>query len=216
VKIARGVVLATAFAIAAAAQADSKQYAITSDGKNIARFQSEATLETITGTTTKVSGTIIADPARPEASTTDVSVDLVSLSTGISMRDNDMRSEKFVNTEKYPNAVFKTASVSSPVSRVEPNKPVDLKVNGDMTIHGVTKRMTIPVRVVLIPETDLTKTSRGPGEWIHATAAFSIKLEDFDIPVPEKLVLKLSDTVDVTLDVFALARPAAPAAAPAK
>lgn len=212
-RTARLLFVAAALLTTAAAQAGATQYTITGDGKNYASFESQATLETIKGITTKVSGAITADPANPEASTTDVTIDLSALDTGIAMRDADLRSEKFVNTAKFPNAVFKTVSVASPAKIVEPNTPVEMKVTGDMTIHGVTKRMTLPVRIVLIPESDLTKGSRGPGDWIHATSSFSLKLEDFAIPVPEKLVLKLSDTVDVTLDVFAVARPVAPAAA---
>ena len=210
------IIAALAVVSATTVFAQSKEYKVTDDGKNYASFTSEATLETINGRTTKVSGSIVVDPAHPEAATTDVSIDLTSIDTGIDMRNNHFRSAGFIDTDKFPAATFKSASISSPVKMLEANKPVEFKITGDVTIHGVTKRMVLPVRVVFIPENDMTKSSRGPGDWIHASAQFQVKLQDFNIPVPQKLVLKLADTVNVNLDVFGVARPPAAAAPAAK
>lgn len=181
--------------------AASRTYNVTSDGKNYAMFTSEATLETIHGRTTGVSGTIAADPANPADAKVDVSIDLNTLDTGIGMRNEHMRT-KFLNVEKFPTATFKAVSVSGPKT-IAPNSPADITVSGDLTIHGVTKRVTAPVRVVLIPESELTKSSRGPGDWIHATTEFPIKLSDFDIQVPQTLGMKLSNDVKLKLDLFA-------------
>ena len=188
--------------------AQQKTYTITDDGKNYTTFESQATLETIKGTTTKVSGTIAADPAAPSNANVDVTIDLRSLDTGISMRNEHMRGENFLNVEKYATATFKSVSVTAPKSIVA-NQPADIGVTGDFTVHGVTKRITVPVRVVMIPESELTKSSRGPGDWIHATANFAIKLTDYGIAVPEKLMMKLSNNVDIKLDVFARSAAAA-------
>lgn len=199
------------FVSAAAIAAPAKSYKITEDGKNYALFESEATLETIQGMTTKVTGTIVADPRNITASSVDVTVDLASLNTGIGKRDEHLR-DNFLNTTQFPTATFKSIGVAKPAQAIEPNKPVEIYVKGEFTMHGVTKPMTVPVRVVYIPETELTKSSRGPGDWIHATTNFKVKLADFGVSVPEKLILKLADTVDVKLDVFAVARPVEPPA----
>ena len=185
--------------------AGDRTYTITDDGKNYATFESEATLETIKGTTTKISGSITADPANAGASTATITVDLNALDTGISMRNEHMRGEKFLDTEKYPSATFKTVSVGGAKS-VAANQPAELQLTGDFTLHGVTKRITVPARVVLIPENDLTKSSRGPGDWIHGTVTFPIKLTDYAITVPEKLVMKVSNDVNIKVDFFAVAK----------
>lgn len=201
--------LATALLLTLAAASlfgDSKSYSITEDGKNYVTFESAATLETINGRTTKVTGNITADPANVPGSATVVTIDLASLDSGIARRDQDMR-ERFLDTLKYPTATFKAVSVNAPEKGIAPNKPAEISVTGDFALHGVTKRITVPVRVVYIPESELTNSSRGPGDWIHATAKFPIKLTDYAITVPEKLVLKLADRVDIMLDVFAVARP---------
>jgi len=202
----KNVLLAALLLISAAPLfADGRTYSITDDGKNYATFESEATLETIKGSTTKVSGTITADPANATTATATITVDLGALDTGISMRNEHLRSEKFLNAEKFPTATFKTVSVSGAKS-VAPNQPVELSLTGDFTLHGVTKRITVPARVVVIPESELTKGSRGPGDWIHGTVTFPIKLTDYGITVPEKLMMKVANEVNVKLDFFAVAR----------
>jgi polyisoprenoid-binding protein YceI len=193
-----------ALAFAATLSAAPRTYNVTSDGKNYAMFTSEATLETIHGRTSGVSGTIDADPANASDAKVNVSIDLTTLDTGISMRNDHMRN-KFLQVEQFPKAEFKSVSVTGAKS-VAANKPADLTVTGDLTIHGVTKRVTAPVRVVLIPESELTKASRGPGDWIHATAEFAIKLSDFGIEVPQTLGMKLSNDIALKLDLFANAK----------
>lgn len=182
-----------------------RTYTITDDGKNYATFESAATLETIKGTTTKVSGTINADPADVPAASAIITVDLGALDTGIAMRNEHLRGEKFLDTEKFPNATFKTVSVAGAKS-IAPNQPAELQLTGDFTLHGVTKRITVPARVVVIPESELTKGSRGPGDWIHGSVNFAIKLTDYGITVPEKLVMKVSNDVNVKVDFFAVAK----------
>jgi polyisoprenoid-binding protein YceI len=181
-----------------------RTYNVTSDGKNYAMFTSEATLETIHGRTSKVTGTIAADPADVPTASVDVTIDLASLDTGIDMRNCHLR-ERFLQVDKFPTATFKSVSVAAPKS-IGTNNPTVINVTGDLTIHGVTKRITVPVRAVVIPETDQTKSSRGPGDWIHATTEFPIKLGDYGIPVPENLLMKLSDRIGIKLDLFANAK----------
>lgn len=178
-----------------------RTFTVTSDSKNYAMFTSEATLETIHGRTTGVTGTISADPANVADSRVDITIDLATLDTGINMRNEHMRN-RFLQIEKFPTATFKAVSVSGSKS-VNPNIPADINVTGDLTIRGVTKRITAPVRVTSIPESELTKASRGPGDWIHATTEFPIKLSDFGIEVPQTLGMKLSNDVKVKIDVFA-------------
>ena len=55
--------------------------------------------------------------------------------------------------------------------------------------------MTIPVRVVLIPE----------GR-IHATSSFKVKLADFRIDVPSNVLVTVNNEVPVRLDVWASAK----------
>jgi polyisoprenoid-binding protein YceI len=193
------------FLVASVASAAPRTYTIPADGKNVASFRIDDAIERIAGTTTKVSGTIVADPDNAAGSSTEVRVELASLDTGIPMRNQHIR-ERFLETAKYPQATFKSVSVNAAAAAIAPNKPVDVEVTGDFTMHGITKRITVPVRIVLIPESDLTKSTRGPGDWVHATATFSVKLADYDVHVPDTFLVNTVDPIPVKIDVFANTR----------
>jgi polyisoprenoid-binding protein YceI len=200
----RAVPLFLALACATAAYAAPRKYTITSDGKNAAEFRIDDAIETIVGTTTRISGTLAADPDDVAASAVDIRVELASLDSGITLRNQHMR-ERFLETGKFPYATFKSVSVSGPAS-VVPNKPAEVSVTGDYSMHGVTRRIIVPVRVVMIPESELTKSTRGPGSWIHVTATFPVRLADYDVHVPDTFLVNTADPIPVKIDVFANAK----------
>ena len=153
-------------------------------------------VSTVRGTMGKVSGTVNLDETDPTKSSVEATVDVTGLDTREPKRDQHLKSPDFFDVAKYPTITFK----SKKITKVSDTK---FQVTGDLTIHGVTKRVTAPVRVTSIPESELTKASRGPGDWIHATTEFAIKLSDFGIEVPQTLGMKLSNDVKVRIDVFA-------------
>ena len=180
-------------AAATTLHADSRTYTIAKGGNNVAEFHAEDTYDSFDGKTSDVNGTIVADPANPSASSVLVNINVDSLDTGVGMRNNEMRA-RYLETKKFGTATFKSVSVAGPAS-ITPNQPADINVTGDLTLHGVTKRMTIPVRVVLIPD----------GR-IHATANFKIHMPDFGISVPHNVLVTVNDEVPVRLDVWAGAK----------
>jgi len=169
--------------------AQSKTYEIRPNAKNVAEFHAEDTYDSFDGKTSDVSGTIVADGANPSASSVQVTVNMASLDTGVALRNKEMR-ERYLETNKFSTASFKSVSVSA-AAPVGPNQPADVNVTGDFTLHGVTKRMTIPVRVVLIPD----------GR-IHATSHFTVKMPDFAINVPHNILVTVDDAVPVRLDLW--------------
>lgn len=188
--------LSLAIALLAAAttlHAQSRTYAITKGGSNVATFHAEDTYDAFDGKTSDVSGTIVADPANPSAASVQVNINVDSLDTGVGMRNSEMRG-RYLETKKFGTATFKSVSVAGPAS-IAPNQPTDINVTGDLTLHGVSKRMTIPVRVVLIPD----------GR-IHATTNFKIHMPDFGISVPHNILVTVNDEVPVRLDVWAGAK----------
>src|SRR5258708_24674776 len=176
--------------LATTLHAQSHNYAIAKGGGNVAEFHAEDTYDSFDGKTSDVSGTIVADPANAAASSVQVTINIDSLDTGNGLRNKEMR-ERYLETTKFGTATFKSVSVTGPAS-IAPNQPADINVIGDMTLHGVTRRMTIPVRVVLIPD----------GR-IHATTNFKIHMPDFGISVPHNILVTVNDDVPVRLDVWA-------------
>jgi polyisoprenoid-binding protein YceI len=179
--------------VASAAFAQSRTYQIAPDSKNVVEFHAEDTYDSFDGRTHKVTGAIAADAANPSAATVEVTIDMASLDTGNGLRNREMR-ELYLDTKEHPTATFKSVSVAAPEA-IGPNQPADIKVTGDFTLHGVTKRMTIPVRVVLIPD----------GR-VHATSTFTVHMPDFGISVPKNILVTVDDNVPVRLDLWAVAR----------
>jgi polyisoprenoid-binding protein YceI len=173
--------------------AQSRSYAITKGGNNVAQFHAEDTYDSFDGKTSDVNGTIVADAANPAAASVQININVDSLDTGVGLRNKEMR-ERYLETTKFGMATFKSVSVAGPAS-IAPSLPVDVNVTGDLTLHGVTKRMTIPVRVVLIPD----------GR-IHTTTNFKIHMPDFGIAVPHNVLVTVTDEVPVHLDVWAGAK----------
>lgn len=78
------------------------------------------------------------DRANPAASTVEFTIRSASIDTGESGRDEHLRSPDFFEVTKYPTITFKSTSVI-------PKSPTQFEVTGDLTMHGVTKRITFPV-----------------------------------------------------------------------
>jgi len=173
--------------------AQSRTYEIRKDPKNLVEFHAEDTYDAFDGRTNNVTGTIVADPAKASASKVEVFIDLASLDTGISLRNSEMRN-RYLQTQRFPTATFKSVSVAA-AEAIAANQPADIKVTGDFTLHGVTKRMTLPVRVVLF----------GDGR-IHITSQFNVHMPDFDIHVPKNILVTVDDMIPVRLDLWAVAK----------
>lgn len=180
-------------AVAPALFAQSRTYEVKSGDKSTAQFHAEDTYDAFDGKTNKLTGTIVADAAAPASASVTLSVDLRALDTGVGLRNKEMR-ERYLQTPKFPAAAFKSVSVAAPAS-IAMNAPADIQVTGDFTLHGITKRLTIPVRVVLIPDGRL-----------HATSTFSVHMPDFGIDVPKNVLVTVNDDVPVRLDIWAAAK----------
>lgn len=85
----------------------------------------------------KISGTLVYDAASPGKSTLNVSIDAASINTHEAARDTHLKSADFFDVEKFPTLTFKATKVEG--------SGEDLKVTGDLTIHGVTKTVTLDV-----------------------------------------------------------------------
>jgi polyisoprenoid-binding protein YceI len=104
-----------------------------------ARFEVRQFLSTISGRFKDIRGTINLDPENLLASSVDFSMKTASLDTDSAERDQLLRSPDVFDAERYPLITFKSTSV----------KPTALSnvynVTGDFSLHGVKKRITLPV-----------------------------------------------------------------------
>ncbi len=92
----------------------------------------------VPGSFDKFSGTIEYDPANPTAASVKVEIDPASINTKNEYRDKDLRSAKFFEVSKFPGMSFQ----STKVTKGDGNA---LSVEGNLTMHGVTKQVTLAV-----------------------------------------------------------------------
>ncbi len=83
-------------------------------------------------------GRIQFDPARPEASSVTFTIDAASVDTNVPDRDAHLKSPDFFDVETYPTITFTS-------DRVESSGDGALVVSGTLTLHGVSKRIDVPV-----------------------------------------------------------------------
>jgi len=92
----------------------------------------------VPGSFDKFSGTIEYDPANPTAASVKVEIDPVSINTKTQKRDDHLRSADFFDVAQFPAMSFQ----STKVTKGEGNA---LSVEGNLTMHGVTKPVTLAV-----------------------------------------------------------------------
>jgi len=101
-------------------------------------------LGTTHGKFTKFDGKIEIDREHPENSSVSAHIDVRTIDTGIVKRDNHLRSPEFFAAEKYPAITFKSRSVKQ-------TGPQAGDILGDLTMHGMTKPITLHVKLLTSP-----------------------------------------------------------------
>jgi polyisoprenoid-binding protein YceI len=193
---------ATAAAPAAAAPSGSRTFTVDRNHSSIG-FTIRHLVSNTRGRFKDFAGTIIYDPAKPEASSVDLTVQAASIDTDTPRRDDDLRSENFFDVAKYPTLTFKSVSVQR-------KSPTELTLTGDLTMHGVTKRVTVPVELLG------TMPFRG-GEKAGFSTTFVVDRKDYNITWNRALDqggALLGDEVTVSIQLETGWEPPKPAEAP--
>lgn len=175
-----------------------------SHNRNQATFESNAPLEDIVGVSDRVKSKIeinlndIRDSPKAYAA-----VHLASLKTGIDLRDKHLRSANWLDTEQYPYAEFVLTGLSDVSSgKLIEGEEISAAAAGDLSIHGVTKKITANVILRYFKESDKTK-SRIAGNLLRVTADFTVKLSDFNISIPSVVEGKVDETIKVSANFIA-------------
>jgi polyisoprenoid-binding protein YceI len=103
-----------------------------------AAFQVRHLLTKVRGRFADFGGTIQFDEASPEKTLVDFTIQAASIDTTAPDRDTHLRSDDFFAVDKHPTITFKS-------TRVAKTAPDGYAVTGNLTIHGITHEVTIPV-----------------------------------------------------------------------
>src|SRR5438270_8076111 len=154
------------------------------------------------GRFTRWNGQIAFDVENPEASSVQVNIEPASLDTADAQRDTHLRSADFFDVEKYPQATFKS-------TKVEDIGGDRLRIIGDLTLHGVTRSVTL----------EGLYEGSGKDPWGGERAGFSanvtIDRREFGLQWNKALEtggVLVGDKVELTLEVEAVKQAAVKAA----
>jgi polyisoprenoid-binding protein YceI len=123
----------------------------------------------VRGTFTGVTGTVSYDPDKPEETAIDATIDVNTVNTNDEKRDGHLKSPDFFDVAQYPEIKFKS-------KRVEGGAATEQRVTGDLTLHGVTKEVTLTVDEVSGEAKDPWGNTK-----IGATVKGKIKRSDFGL-----------------------------------
>ena len=104
-------------------------------------------ISNVKGKFSSLSGALHLDETNYAHSTVEVSIPAASLTTGDDQRDTHLKSADFLDLEKFPTLTFKSTSIESTGGG-------NYDVIGDLTIHGVTKSVTLAIEDVSEPSKD--------------------------------------------------------------
>ena len=132
--------LVLTLALPALAAAEPAVYKVDPDHSAIS-FSVRHFVSNVPGRFRDFDGTIKYDKQAPANSSVEFTVQSASIDTDNDDRDTHLKSPDFFDAQKFPTLSFASTSVKAQDADT-------LEVTGDLTIHGVTKRVTIPVEVL--------------------------------------------------------------------
>ncbi|HEY4294637.1 YceI family protein [Luteibacter sp.] len=114
-------------------------------------------------------GTLVYDEKDPSKATVEATLPMAGLDTFVPKLDEHLKSADFLDAAKYPNVTFKSTKVTAAGKG-------KLKVVGDLTVHGVTKPVTLDVTLNKIGPHPMMKT-----QTVGFDATTTIKRSDFGV-----------------------------------
>jgi len=151
-------------------------------------------LSNVRGEFTKLSGTVKVDSDNPANSSIDATIDTTSINTRDSQRDTHLKSADFLDVEHFPTISFRSRQIQL--------QQDGAKVTGDLTIHGVTREITLDVE---------GPTSEIKDPWgkqrVGASATAKLSRKDFGLTWNAALEtggVMVGDEVKITIDVEAV------------
>jgi polyisoprenoid-binding protein YceI len=155
-------------------------------------------VSTVRGTLGPVKGTVEYDGKSLDSIKADISIDVAGVSTQNEGRDKDLKSPNFFDVAQFPAATFKS-------KRAVADGAGKFKLTGDLTMHGVTKEVTLDVE----GPSPVLKQANGSLK-IGASATTMINRKDFGMQWSRMVEAApvVSDEVQVTIDLELNKRPA--------
>jgi len=158
--------LALTLALPSLAAATPQVYKVDPDHSSVS-FTIRHFVSTVPGRFKEFEGTIKYDRQNPAASSVEFTAQAASIDTDNPDRNNHLKSPDFFDVQKFPTLTFTSNSVQAKDANT-------LNVTGNLTIHGVTKAVTIPVSIL-----GAVKTPKGEKAGFETN--FTIDRKDYGV-----------------------------------
>jgi polyisoprenoid-binding protein YceI len=149
-------------------------------------------ISNVKGSFSGLSGVLQLDETDYTHSTVEATIAIASLKTGDDQRDAHLKSADFFDAEKFPTLTFKSTNIDS-------TGGPDYAVTGEITLHGVTKTITLAVEDVSEPSKDPWGNQR-----IGLSASTKINRKDFGLTWNAALEtggVLVGEDVNISLDI---------------
>lgn len=95
--------------------------------------------------------------------------------------------ENYMESTKFPKSTFKGKIINFDAAKLSATK-ITYDLEGDLTIHGVTKKIKTKITLVL------------NGVKVITTSAFLVKPQDYDIQIPSLVKGKIAENAKITIN----------------
>jgi polyisoprenoid-binding protein YceI len=184
--------ISTIIALALPGLAAASSWTIDQDHSNVGFKVKHLMVSNVKGEFRSFNGTLEIDDKDVTKSKVSVNIETPSITTGVTKRDDHLKSHDFFDVTKYPAMTF----VSKKVKKAGNDK---LKVYGDLTLHGVTREVVLDVE-------GPTKAYKDPWGNIKRGASASTKINRKDFGLTWNAAIEsggvvVGDEVTISLEV---------------
>lgn len=175
-------------------------------------FTLDSPYEPLSGLATGIDGSVKFDPADVAGTEGEVSVRTDSLRMSLDLMTEHLHSATWLNARQFPEIRFRFSSLKN--VRQQAASVADIRAGaagvwsaeaeGDLSLHGVTKRIHVPVTITWFPDKLQNRVANMRGDLMAVRSNFSIFRGDFGIDggVPDTI---LSDRIDIQVRIVGVA-----------
>lgn len=108
---------------------------------SFANFSIRHVVSKASGTFNDVTGVVTLDPFNLSTASVRATINVSSVNTGFAKRDEHIKADKYLDVAKYTQIQFES-------TKVIPSNQTQAVIKGNLTMHGVTKAIEFPVKVL--------------------------------------------------------------------
>ena len=187
--------LAIALALSVASHASAEVWTI-DPAHTVTGFTARHMMITnVTGVFENTGGTIDYTPGNPGSAKADITIEAKSINTRNARRDAHLKTDDFINVEKFPTITFKS-------KRIQNVRADGFDMVGDLTIRDVTKEVVLKVEGIAAPIKDPQGNRR-----VGANATTTINRKDYGVNYNRALEaggVLIGDEVKINLEIQAV------------